>query len=152
MMINMTEREIEVKKPSKKERALARRAEHERMTSITTKDVPLTLECPVCHQRQEITLEEYFQKAQYDGVKVNNSLYCETCVPAPKLVFYKANHRLIALAGLNWQRERMGISKTEMADRMDATRESWDGFKKLPKILGVQKPAEEKPDAIPEKA
>jgi hypothetical protein len=124
----MTDKEVTVKKPSKKERALARRAEHERMVNITTQDVPLTLECPKCHQQQKMTLAEYFEKAQYDGVRINKTLYCETCTPAPALLFYKANHRMIALAGMNWQREQMGITKETFVGKLDAVSKMGDGL------------------------
>ena len=137
----MTDKELTIKKPSKKERLLARRAEREKMVNVTTKDVQLTLDCPKCHERQYMTLAEYFEKAQYDGVKVNNSLYCETCIPAPKLVFYKAPMNQIRLAGLNWQREKMGISKAEMGEKIEAVEQV---------SLAAKKMFGKSPKAIPE--
>lgn len=115
----MSNKELAVKKPSKKERVLAKRAERLGMMKVGT-DQKVTLECPLCHIQQQMTLEEYFKKINYGSAFSQKLLRCEICPESPELVFFKVNTTNIMLAGFNQERKRMGISEEQMANTLDA--------------------------------
>lgn len=108
-----------VKKPSKKERILAKREEREKMFTVHPKTLDMTLECPICRIQQTMTLDEYFTKINY-GSLFPKKLHCEICPSRPELMFYKVNRQQIMQAGFNWQREKMGIGTVQMHERIEA--------------------------------
>ena len=112
----MTDKSL-IKKPSKKERLLAKRAAREQMLDVNM-DMKVTLECPKCKVQQIMTLDEYFQKINY-GSAFRKILKCELCTDHPELRFYKVNMKQIAAAGFNWERKQQKISKEEMMAKLE---------------------------------
>lgn len=106
-----------IKKPSKKERLLAKRAQREQMLKVNM-SMNVTLECPKCNVQQIMTLEEYFRKINY-GSPFQKVMRCESCEGRPSLQFYKVNKKQIAAAGFNWERQKRGISDEKMLDMLE---------------------------------
>jgi hypothetical protein len=130
IMVKHTNEETAIiKKPSKKERLLAKRAQREQVLDVGM-DLPVTLECPECHIQQVMTLEEYFGKINY-GSPFRKVLRCETCENQPPLMFYKVKKAQIAAAGLNYERMKQGISKPEMLDKLEKIDQIRDAANKL---------------------
>jgi hypothetical protein len=113
----MTKKSL-VKKPSKKDRLLAKRAARAEMLKVDM-DIPVTLECPECKVQQVMTLDEYFDKIGGPDSPFKKLIKCGLCPGHPLLVFYKVNRAKIAAAGFNWERKRQGISEEEMLDKLD---------------------------------
>lgn len=106
-----------VKKPSKKDRLLAKRLQREEMLKVDL-SMSVTLECPECNIQQVMTLDDYFKKINYGSMHVKK-LYCEMCPEKPELMFYKVNMKQIAAAGFNWERKRQGITEGEMLNKIE---------------------------------
>jgi hypothetical protein len=115
----MTDEKSIVKKPSKMERLLAKREQRVKMLGVTTENLNVTLECPICRTQRTMTLDKYFEETNY-GSFSQTTMKCRLCKEAPEMMFYKADMRKIAAAGFNWQRKRKGISKEDMLKKLDA--------------------------------
>jgi hypothetical protein len=106
-----------VKKPSKKDRLLAKRLQWEEMLKVDL-SMSVTLECPECNIQQVMTLDDYFKKINYGSVH-QKKLKCKMCPKKPELLFYKVSHKQIAAAGFNWERKRQGITEGDMLNKIE---------------------------------